>query len=236
VKFLLTNDDGINADGLVRLARIAKKYGDVWVVAPDSQRSGVSHSVTIRHEFHVWKVDFPVEGVEAYACNAQPTDCVRVGVLNIVPGKPDFLLSGINNGYNVGSDIQYSATCGAALEGAFQGIQSIAFSEGNEMMHEVTDKYIEDILVDVMKKPLSKRQIWNINFPNCPLSECKGILENVVVSTDEFYKDGYTQEEYADGKIEFMVDGKRNWSASKGTDLYGVIHDQVTVGIVNNIS
>lgn len=128
-KILITNDDGIDSDGIIRLAKIAVEFGEVWVVAPESQRSAMSHSVTLRHGIEAWKVDFPVSGVHAYACDGTPADCVRIGVLNIVPGKPDHVFSGINYGYNVASDIQYSATAGAAFEAAFQKVHTIAFSE-----------------------------------------------------------------------------------------------------------
>ena len=117
-KILITNDDGIYSDGIIRLAQTAKEFGEVWVVAPESQRSAMSHSITLRHPIEAWNVDFPVEGVHAYACDGTPADCVRIGVLNIVPGKPDNVFSGINYGYNVASDIQYSATAGAASSAA----------------------------------------------------------------------------------------------------------------------
>ena len=87
-KILITNDDGITSDGIIRLAKAAKEFGTVYVVAPEDQRSAMSHSITLRHSFEAWKVDFPVEGVHAYACNGTPADCVRIGVLNIVPNKP----------------------------------------------------------------------------------------------------------------------------------------------------
>ena len=100
-KILITNDDGITSDGIVRLARAAKDFGEVWVVAPDEERSGASHSVILRHSFDAWEVDFPVEGVHAFACTGFPADCVRIGVLNIVKGKPDNVFSGIHYGYNM---------------------------------------------------------------------------------------------------------------------------------------
>ena len=186
-KILISNDDGIMAKGIIRLSLVAKKFGEVYVVAPDSERSAMSHSLTLRRNLKVWEVDFPVEGVKAYACDGKPADCVRLGVLNIVPGKPDVVLSGINYGFNVAGDIQYSATAGAAFEGAFQGIHSIAFSEDSKNIHEVTDKYIEDILRELLDKPLGVNEIWNVNFPACHIDECQGILEDRIVSTDNFY-------------------------------------------------
>ena len=190
---VITNDDGIHADGLLRLVETAKEYGEVWVVAPDGQRSATSHSLTLRHSFETWEMTYPVDGVKAFACNGQPADCVRVGVLNIVPGKPDLILAGINYGYNVGSDIQYSATAGAAFEAAFQKIHTIAFSEGIEGNHEVTDRYLKEILEDLMTRPLPPGKIWNVNFPECSLEICKGVLYDRTVSTDEFYKDQYKE-------------------------------------------
>ena len=104
-KILITNDDGINAGGIVRLARTAAEFGEVWVVAPDSERSAMSHSLTLRQPIEAWQVDFPVPGVHAYACDGRPADCVRIGVLNKVPGRPDHVFAGINYGYNVATDI-----------------------------------------------------------------------------------------------------------------------------------
>ena len=129
MNILLTNDDGVTAEGLIRLAEAATAFGKVWVVAPESQRSAASHSVTLRHPVEAWKVDFPVAGVHAYACDGMPADCVRIGVLNICAGKVDHVFTGINHGYNVATDLQYSATAGAAFEASFQKIHTIAFSE-----------------------------------------------------------------------------------------------------------
>ena len=235
-KILITNDDGILSDGIVRLAQAAVKFGEVWIVAPDSQRSAVSHSVTLRHGFDAWKVDFPVAGVHAFACEAMPADCVRIGVMNIVPGRPDHVFSGINYGYNLASDIQYSATAGAAFEAAFQGVHTIAFSEDASEMHEVTDRYLEEIISELIEKPLGINQIWNVNFPGCSLAECGGVLCDRIVSTDVFYLDHYIETPVSDGRIKYTVEGIRRWEASKGTDLRAILDNCVSIGIATNIS
>ncbi len=235
-KILITNDDGIDADGIVRLAASAAKLGEVWVVAPDSQRSAVSHSVTLRRGVDAWKVCFPVPGVHAFACDGMPADCVRIGALNIVPGRPDHVLSGINYGYNVASDIQYSATAGAAFEAAFRNMHTIAFSEHACELHEVTDRYLPEIMAELMTKPLGVNQIWNVNFPGCTLAECGGVLWDRTVSTDAFYRDRYSETRVADDRITYMVDGIRCWEASEGTDLRAVLDNCVSVGIATNIS
>ena len=235
-KILITNDDGIGADGLIRLARAAVEFGEVWVVAPDSQRSAMSHSVTLRHSVEAWKVDFPVPGVHAFACDGKPADCVRIGALNIVPGKPDHVFSGINYGYNAASDLQYSATAGAAFEAAFQKIHTIAFSEEACEIHEVTDRYLKEIMAELLDKPLGTNQIWNVNFPGCRLAECKGILREREVSTDAYYVDRYNETAVSGGRISYMVEGIRNYDALEGTDLKAIFDGYVSIGIATNIS
>ena len=235
-KILITNDDGINADGIIRLAQAATEFGEVWVIAPDSQRSAMSHSITLRHSVDAWKVDFPVPGVHAYACSGTPGDCVRIGSLNIVPEKPDHVFSGINYGFNAASDIQYSATAGAAFEAAFQGIHTIAFSEDACEIHEVTERYLKEIIAELLNKPLGVNQIWNVNFPVCQLAECNGILRDRKVSTDAFYVDRYIETTVSEDKVSYMVEGIRNYSALEGTDLKAIFDNYISIGIATNIS
>ncbi len=163
-------------------------------------------------------------------------DCVRIGVLNIVPGKPDHVFSEINYGYNVATDLQYSATAGAAFEAAFQEIHTIAFSEDACELHEVTYRYLQEIIAELLDKPLGINQIWNVNFPSCRLSECNGILRDRKVSTEVFYKDRYMETMVSEGRISYMVEGIRNYSASEGTDLKAILDNYVSVGIATNIS
>lgn len=235
-KILITNDDGINADGIIRLAQAATEFGEVWVIAPDSQRSAMSHSITLRHSVDAWKVDFPVPGVHAYACSGTTGDCVRIGSLNIVPEKPDHVFSGINYGFNAASDIQYSATAGAAFEAAFQGIHTIAFSEDACEIHEVTERYLKEIIAELLNKPLGVNQIWNVNFPGCQLAECNGILRDRKVSTDAFYVDRYIETTVSEDKVSYMVEGIRNYSALEGTDLKAIFDNYISIGIATNIS
>ena len=235
-KILITNDDGIGADGIIRLAAAATDFGEVWVVAPESQRSAASHSVSLRNPIDVWPVSFEVPGVRAYACSGTPADCVRVGALNVVTGGPDVLLSGINDGFNMASDLQYSATVGAALEGAFQKLHSIAFSEAVREEKSVTDANIKDILAELIDKPLGKNCIWNVNFPDCSREECRGILRDRKVSDDDFYHDHYNEVKNENGRISYMVEGVRSWDAKDGTDLRAVLDNYISIGIVNNLN
>ena len=234
-KILITNDDGISSDGIIRLANAAVKYGEVWVIAPDTERSAMSHSITLRESIDVYPADFPIEGVHAYKCSGTPADCVRFGILNFVKEKPDLVISGINYGYNCGSDIQYSATVGAAMEGATVGVLSIAFSEGATDCHPVTDAYLAPLLEELMDRPLKKDQIWNVNFPACPLASCKGILRDRRVAETAVYCDCYLEEQLPGGGIRLRVVGDMQKEAEEGTDFDALLHDHISIGIVNNV-
>lgn len=234
-KILITNDDGITADGIVRLAKAAKKFGKVYVVAPDSQRSAMSHRITLREHIDVRKYDFPVEDVEAYVSTGTPADCVRFGILNIVKEKPDVVLSGINFGFNSGTDIQYSATVGAALEAACVGVHAIAFSEGFDDVHEVTEAYLEAMIAKLIDRKLSYNQVWNVNFPGCKLSEFKGILEDRVIARNSFYNDEYIEELLEDGTMRLRVEGHYHEVAEAGTDFRAIVDGYISVGVVNNL-
>ena len=233
---LITNDDGIEADGLYRLVKAAKSFGEIWVVAPEGQRSAASHSITLHAPIDVFPYDFPVEGVKAFSCSGMPGDCVRVGSLSVMPGKPDAVLSGINRGYNMASDIQYSATCGAAFEGAFQGFPSIALSEGMGSCHETTDAFLKEILEQLLFQPLRGGRIWNVNFPECPLSQCKGVLYDRTVSAGMFYRDHYVEEErLPGGGIRYRVEGELSTECEEGTDFRALLDHFVSVGVVDNV-
>ena len=180
--------------------------------------------------------DFPVEGVKAFACSGMPADCVRVGSLNVMPEKPDVVLSGINFGFNVASDVQYSATVGAALEGAFQGCLGIAISESTENCHEITDAYLRQLLAENINTEPMKDQIININIPGGKVDECKGIKRNLPTSNGSFYYDRYKLiEEKEDGTLVYEVDGIYNEECEKGTDFEAVVQKYISVGIVNNV-
>ena len=235
-KILITNDDGINADGLLRLACAARTFGEVWGVAPESQRSAASHGITLHSPVDVKPCEFPAEGVRAFSCSGPPGDCLRVGALYVMDRKPDVVLSGINYGYNAASDIQYSGTCGAAFEASFQGCYGIALSEGACSCHEVTDRYLEELLHKWISQPLPRGQIRNINFPGCPLEKCRGILEDRIVSSGSFYRGRYRETEtLPGGGVRLMVDGMYNEDAEPGTDFRALVDGYISVGIVRNV-
>ncbi|MCQ2490698.1 MAG: 5'/3'-nucleotidase SurE [Ruminococcus sp.] len=234
---LIVNDDGINAEGLIRLAAIAKQLGEVWVVAPAEQQSAASHAISLHNHIDVYPHAFPIEGIRAFSCSGTPADCVRVGSLSIMPHKPDVVLSGINAGLNVATDIQYSGTAGAAFEGAFQGCLSIAVSEEVNSTGEIAEKYLPELLAELMEQKLGYGQIFNVNIPGCPLSEFRGILRDRSVSHGMFYRDSYKKlSDLPNGGVRLMVDGKYNEDCEPDTDFRAVIENYISVGTASNIN
>ena len=131
MNLLVVNDDSIHAPGLALLARAAAAFGNVWVVAPARQCSAMSQKLTIHGALPLEQVkDFPAPVKGAYQVDGTPADCVKAAVQQILEEKPDFVLSGVNNGYNVGYEIAYSGTVGAAFEANLNEIPAIALSSG----------------------------------------------------------------------------------------------------------
>ena len=163
MKILITNDDGINAEGLKLLVEKAKKYGEILIVAPLYEQSAKSHSICIRRGIKI-EENFMFPGVKAYTVDSTPADCVRYARYGL---KADFdiVFSGINQGFNLGDDIMYSGTVAGASEGALVGKKAIAFSSywgGFEGADEFFDEAMNFILKN---KLLEETDLLNVNFP-----------------------------------------------------------------------
>lgn len=175
-RVLIVNDDGIDCEGIVILERVARQFSDdVWVVAPDEERSGAGHSMSISHPIRVRQRD-----ERHFAVRGTPTDCALLGVHELITGKrPDVILSGINRGPNLGEDITYSGTSSAAMEGAVLGIPAIAFSQiiryKSEIHWATAEAFAPKVLGPLLEMPWRQGQFVNVNFPNCPPGEVAGI-------------------------------------------------------------
>lgn len=174
---LVTNDDGIHAKGLEALINVAKKFGNVFVVAPTEGQSGQSHAITIKTPIRVYKIH---EGPDStiYTCNGTPVDCVKMAINQLLPRKPDLLLSGINHGGNASSSVIYSGTMAAAIEGCLNEIPSIGCSLLNFSKNadfSIAIGYIEKIINQVVKHSLPHSVCLNVNIPDLPVNEINGI-------------------------------------------------------------
>jgi 5'-nucleotidase len=177
MRFLCTNDDGILAAGLDCLVRAAEQLGDVTVVAPDREQSATSHSLTLHHPVR------PVpRGERRWQVDGTPTDCVMLAIEALMPERPDFVLSGVNHGHNMGEDVLYSGTVSAAMEGLMLGVPSVAFSfAGGDLRADLTQieaqiPTVRRLLEHFCGTPRFPRDtILNINLPPLAGGEVKGV-------------------------------------------------------------
>ncbi len=211
-KILVTNDDGITAPGIAALIEVAKEFGEVLVVSPDSPQSGQGHAITIYDPIRLKKVDiFP--GIEAYECSGTPVDCVKLAknvILNDL--KPDLCVSGINHGGNAGVNILYSGTMSAAMEASIEGIPSIGFSLldfAHDADFSASQHYARKIIKAVLEKDLVESKLLNVNIPHLPMSDIKGI--KVCSQANAMWVEDYAEGQDPRG-------GKYYWLAGKFVD------------------
>jgi len=208
VLILLTNDDGIYAPGLAALARQLRRLGEVCVVAPATEQSGVGHSITYLMPLIPKEVCVD-DRHGGWAVEGSPADCVKIGIAEFCPRKPDLVVSGINSGLNVGINVLYSGTVAAAIEGAFYGITSVAVSlEFDE--HAQFDKAAElarQIIEQTLDKKGPEPQLYNLNIPTAALS---GRPELRVVPMDvSQYGERYEKRADPFGRAYYWLAGQR---------------------------
>jgi 5'-nucleotidase len=171
VKILLSNDDGYRAEGILCLARFLGELGDVVTVAPELNRSGASNSLTLDMPLRVTQA-----GDGVYYVNGTPTDCVHLAVTGLLDHEPDMVVSGINDGANLGDDVLYSGTVAAAMEGRFLGLPALAVSLVNRGggHFETAARVTLELLRRMTATPLPRDAILNVNVPDVPASELNG--------------------------------------------------------------
>lgn len=177
MRLLISNDDGILAHGLECLVAAAEPLGEVWVVAPDREQSAMSHSLTLHHPLRPVK-----RGERRWQIDGTPTDCVMIAVEALMKEKPDFVLSGINHGQNMGEDILYSGTVAAAMEGLALGVPSIAVSfAGGDLRADVSKlRQLVPVLTPLLRHltsldPFPPHTLFNVNLPPVPSDHVKGV-------------------------------------------------------------
>ena len=174
MKILISNDDGIFAPGIAALAKAFSGAGhEVLVCAPDSQRSAASHSLSINRPLTVKEVEFP-GAAKAYAIGGTPADCVKLGLTVLCP-QAQAVVSGVNRGYNAGTDILYSGTVAAAMEGAICGRPALAISQSEKRADFSRAALLAVQLFDrLMENPLAPLRVLNVNYPDC--DEIRGVV------------------------------------------------------------
>lgn len=230
MRILLTNDDGIHAEGLAVLERIARSLSDdVWIVAPETDQSGLAHSLTLSEPLRLRKV-----ADRHYALRGTPTDCVIMAIREVLDAKPDLVLSGVNAGANMADDVTYSGTVAGAIEGTLQGVRSMSISQayshdgGRIVPWHVAETLAPALIEKLMAVDLPPGTFLNLNFPNCELIDVQG----VEVTGQGKLDFGLSVEQRSDGRgfpYFWLRFGERAGEFRAGTDIYAVKHDKISV-------
>jgi 5'-nucleotidase len=222
---LVTNDDGINAPGINALARVMSEIGEVYIVAPDRERSAVSHMLTMHRPLKVEEIRERV-----FSANGTPTDCVALAISKILPRNPDLLASGINKGANLGDDVTYSGTVSAAMEGTLLCIPSFAISlAGDKPFHyDAAEPYALEIARYILEKKLPDDTLLNVNVPNKPKDTLKGI--RITTQGRRSYENSIHDIYSPLGEKYFWIGGgKPLWEKGEDMDMQAVIEGYVSV-------
>lgn len=230
MRILLTNDDGIHAEGIAVLERIARAISDdVWVVAPEVDQSGLAHSLTLSEPLRLREV-----AEQRFALRGTPTDCVIMAVRRILDRKPDLVLSGVNIGANLADDVTYSGTVAGAMEGTLHGIRSIALSQayhydvGATVPWDVVETYAPALIRRLMTVELPEGTLINLNFPNCAADAVAG----VEVTSQGKLEVGLSIDERMDGRgfpYFWLRFGKRAGDFRSGTDIRALRDNRISV-------
>ena len=227
---LVTNDDSIHSKGIKELIEVAQLFGDVVVVAPDKPQSGMGHAITISEPLRL----FPFKGfnnVEAYSCSGTPVDCVKLAVFEVLKRKPDLLLSGVNHGENSSTNVLYSGTMSAAIEGAMEGIPSIGFSLADfnaDADFSATKKIAEKIIPSVLKNGLPTNTTLNVNVPKLVFNDLKGI--KVCSQAHAYWEDKFDSRKDQFGRPYYWLTGEFSGvDQRKDTDLFYLKQGYATI-------
>ena len=217
---LVTNDDGITAPGLKALVKVAVKIGNVAVIAPDSPQSGMGHAITVNSPIRIDKSEV-FDEIESYTCSGTPVDCVKVGIFHILKRKPDIILSGINHGSNAATNVIYSGTMSAAVEGAMENIPSIGFSL-DDFAHEAdfnpTQYYAEKLIKKALDNHFPNNVCLNVNVPKLSLKKLKGM--KVCRQASAFWEDRFDERKDPLGKKYYWLTGEfKDQEQADDTDM-----------------
>lgn len=223
MKLLISNDDGVYAPGIAALHKVLVEMGEATVVAPDRNRSGASNSLTLDNPLRVKQLDngfYSVEGT--------PTDCVHLAITGLLKQHPDMVVSGINDGANLGDDVLYSGTVAAATEGRFLGYPAVAVSLCGYRHYDTAAVIVQRLVQRLFADPLPTNTILNINVPDVPLKDIQGI-ETTRLGTRHCAEPTIKQVDPRGHTIYWVGPPGGEYDAGPGTDFYAISQNQVSV-------
>ena len=229
MKILVTNDDGIFAEGLWTLVKELRNIAQVIVAAPDREQSAAGTAVTLWQPLRIRKVKPVVPEVETYAVEGTPSDSIILALGNLVKDKVDLIVSGINQGLNLGDDVYISATVGAALQGYLHGFPALAISiaRGNNLYLDTAAKLAALLAQKINTKSLPSNLFLNVNLPNLPPGRISGAQITRLASESHIN----TVEEGNDGKRKYywLVRQRQNKTTDKKTDVWAIDQGNISI-------
>lgn len=232
MKILISNDDGIFANGIRSLvSRLSQdKENEIYVVAPDRERSATGHALTLHKPLRVESVEMDSNVKEAWWTTGTPSDCVKLAVGCLLSEPPDLLISGINNGANLGGDVLYSGTVSAAREGSLLDIPSVAVSvAGNgHRRYEAAAEFISHLIKQLPAPWPGKKLFFNVNVPNLPLEKIVGAqMTSLGIHA---YKEHFEKRVDPRGKVYYWLAGEPTEEGEEeGTDCWCIHHKMISV-------
>ena len=227
---LVTNDDGIFAKGIRSLLEVVKPFGDVIVIAPDKPQSGMGHAITINNLLRLNPSD-QFDKIEAYTCSGTPVDCVKLGIYDVLHRKPDLLVSGINHGENTSTNVLYSGTMSAAVEGAIEGIPSLGFSLANfdaDADFSGAKKIAHQLIEASLKNKIPKGICLNVNIPDINESDIKGV--KICRAAHAFWEDRFDKRIDQFGNPYYWLTGEFVYEdMGEDTDLFALKNGYASV-------
>ena len=223
MRILISNDDGYKADGIIQLAKSLSEIAEVIVVAPSENKSAASSSLTIGKPLKPIQIEKNV-----YAIDATPSDCVHLALCGFIKESIDLVVTGINFGANLGDDVIYSGTVAGAIEGRFLGLPSIAMSLASwECKHFDTAGEIAKLLVaQINKAPLANNTIINVNVPDIPMTEIKGIKSTRLGNR---HKSEPSIQDLKNPSLYWIGENGKEADNGEGTDFHAVSNNFVSV-------
>ncbi|MGF1753203.1 5'/3'-nucleotidase SurE [Vibrio makurazakiensis] len=224
MKILLSNDDGVHAQGIHALADVLRDLAEIVIVAPDRNRSGASNSLTLEQPLRVQEIE-----PNTYSVQGTPTDCVHFALNELLKDDmPDLVLSGINHGANLGDDVLYSGTVAAAMEGHFLGVQSIAFSLVGKKHFETAATIVRQIVEQHLSNPIPTNRLLNINIPDVALSDLAG-TQVTRLGARHHAEPMIKQQDPRGHDIFWLGPPGKEQDAGQGTDFYATENRYVSI-------
>lgn len=217
---LVTNDDDITAPGLKALVESVKSFGDLLIIAPDRPQSGMGHAITVNAPLRMYPSDLH-PGHKSFAISGTPVDCVKLGIYEVLKKNPDLIVSGINHGSNVSTNVLYSGTMSAAVEGALEGIPSVGFSLCDfsyDADMTVAKKVVKQVVKKILENKFPEGICFNVNIPAISEKKLKGI--KVCRMAKAFWDDKFDKRNDPLGKPYYWLTGSfKNFDTGLDTDL-----------------